>query len=423
MKRLTIILLCLGAVVARADEKLPTQSLKLSLKNAEQMFLEQNLELIARRYDIEIAQAQVLQSKLFDNPVISLEQNIYNRLNRKYFDVGKQGESGIEIEQVINLAGQRNKRVRLERINKEIAQYQFEEVLRTLRSEVNEKFVEIYFLSRSLSVYVKEIESLDKLLKSMKEQQEKGNISLMENSRLETLLLSLKKEKTDMENDLVKQRGELSLLLNLPVEQDIELLFDDTVLKQLNLSMLPFPEMNEMLSSRPDLKIARAGINASQANLKLQRSMAAPEFSVKGIYDRAGNFINNYFAVGISLSIPVFNRNQGNIKSAKFEIQKSNTEEKYAIQKARTELYSAFNQLQKSVELYHSTNEELEQNFEILIAGFNENYRKRNISMLEFIDYYSSYKETYLQLYETRKNVFLAMENLNMIIGQNIFNY
>lgn len=43
--------------------------------------------------------------------------------------------------------------------------------------------------------------------------------------------------------------------------------------------------------------------------------------------------------------------------------------------------------------------------------------------MLEFIDYYQSYKETYLQLYEVRKNVFLAMENLNTIVGQTIFNY
>ena len=32
--------------------------------------------------------------------------------------------------------------------------------------------------------------------------------------------------------------------------------------------------------------------------------------------------------------------------------------------------------------------------------------------MLEFVDYYESYKETSLQLYETRKDVFLAMGEL-----------
>ena len=43
--------------------------------------------------------------------------------------------------------------------------------------------------------------------------------------------------------------------------------------------------------------------------------------------------------------------------------------------------------------------------------------------VLEFIDYYDSYKETCIQLYEIKKNVFLAMENLNTVVGQNVLNY
>ena len=42
----------------------------LTLKEAEQRFLERNLSLIAERYNIDMAQAQVLQAKLFENPVI-----------------------------------------------------------------------------------------------------------------------------------------------------------------------------------------------------------------------------------------------------------------------------------------------------------------------------------------------------------------
>ena len=69
------------------------QAQTLTLKDAGQLFLKQNLSLIAARYDMDIAQAQVLQARLFENPVISLEQNVYNRLNGKYFDMGKDGES------------------------------------------------------------------------------------------------------------------------------------------------------------------------------------------------------------------------------------------------------------------------------------------------------------------------------------------
>ena len=395
----------------------------LTLKEAEQRFLERNLSLIAERYNIDMAQAQVLQAKLFENPVISLEQNVYNRLNGKYFDFGKEGEAVVEIEQVIHLAGQRNKQVRLEKINKEISEYQFEEVMRTLRQELNEKFVEVYFLSKSIAIYEKEVNSLQALLGGMKIQQEKGNISLMEISRLESMLFSLRKEKNERENDLLTTRGELNLLLNLPEDTQVQLSLDEEVLQQLDLSQLSFADLKAIINERPDQKIARSTVNASRANLKLQKSMAFPEFSVKGNYDRVGNFINDYFAIGVSLSVPIFNRNQGNIKAARFSIQQAGVQQEYAANRADMELFTAYTSLEKATQLYQSTNMDLERNFEKLITGVNENFTRKNISLLEFIDYYDSYKETCIQLYEIKKNVFLAMENLNTVVGQNVLNY
>lgn len=395
----------------------------LTLKEAEQRFLERNLSLIAEQYNIDMAQAQVLQAKLFENPVISLEQNVYNRLNGKYFDFGKEGEAVVEIEQVIHLAGQRNKQVRLEKINKEIAEYQFEEVMRTLRQELNEKFVEVYFLSKSIAIYEKEVNSLQVLLGGMKIQQEKGNISLMEISRLESMLFSLRKEKNERENDLLTTRGELNLLLNLPEDTQVQLSLDEEVLQQLDLSQLSFADLKAIINERPDQKIARSTVNASRANLKLQKSMAFPEFSVKGNYDRVGNFINDYFAIGVSLSVPIFNRNQGNIKAARFSIQQAGVQQEYAANRADMELFTAYTSLEKATQLYQSTNMNLERNFEKLITGVNENFTRKNISLLEFIDYYDSYKETCIQLYEIKKNVFLAMENLNTVVGQNVLNY
>lgn len=75
----------------------------------------------------------------------------------------------------------------------------------------------------------------------------------------------------------------------------------------------------------PTKRLPESTVNASRANLKLQKSMAFPEFSVKGNYDRVGNFINDYFAIGVSLSVPIFNRNQGNIKAARFSTNKRST--------------------------------------------------------------------------------------------------
>ncbi len=96
-------------------------------------------------------------------------------------------------------------------------------------------------------------------------------------------------------------RGELNVLLNLPGDTMVELSLDEEVLKQLDLSQLSFADLKAMVNEAGSQDCPEYGQSASRANLKLQKSMAFPEFSVNGSYDRAGNFINNYFAIGVKL--------------------------------------------------------------------------------------------------------------------------
>ena len=390
---------------------------RLSLDDALERFAACNLSLIAERYHVDMAEAQVTQAKLFENPVVSFEQNVYNRNNGKYFDLGKEGEAVVEIEQLIYIAGQRNKRVRLEKLNKEMAVYQFEEVIRTLRGELKEKFVDLYYTRKSLSVYDREIGYLSTVLDVYKEQNAKGNVSLLEKSRIQALLLSLKQERNGISNEAVALEGDLRLLLGLKREEVPEPLFDESALDRIELEKLPLAELSARMAGRPDLKQAEAGIRASEADVRLQRSLAFPEVSLKGAYDRAGNFCNNYFAIGLSVSVPLFNRNQGNIKSAHLSVLRNNTLAEQARRQADNELFACYTKLAKALELYRSSDYELERDFDRIIEGVNAGFRKRNISLLEFIDYYEAYKETCLQLYEMKRDVVMAAEGLNTIVG------
>lgn len=418
-----VILLSLLLQVFAFTSGAENQLVKLNLQEAGQRFSTCNLELIAERYNIDMAEAEVIQARLFENPVISLEQNVYNRLNGKYFDMGREGEAVVEVEQLIYIAGQRNKRVRVEKLNKEMAVYQFEEVLRTLRSELNTKFIELYYTEKSLSVYDKEIDYLQRLLEVMKEQNEKGNISLLEKSRIQALLLSLQQERNETSNRVISLQGDMKLLLGLNATEVFEPVFDEAVLKQMDIASIPFIELNNRLAERPDIKMARTNIQVSRANVSLQKSLAFPEVSLKGAYDRAGNFCDNYFAIGLSISVPIFNRNQGNIKSARLSVLQNTNREELARKQAENELFTSYARLEKAVKLYNTSNYELERDFEKIIDGVNSNYSKRNISLLEFIDYYQAYKETCLQLYQTQKDVFLAMEDINTVTGSDVFNY
>lgn len=420
IRKIAILFLIIGAVIqVRAEEHV----LRMSLIEAEQYFDKHNLLLLAEHYEISKADAAILQAKLFDNPVFSFEQNVYNRTNGRYFDFGPEGETAIEVEQLINLAGQRNKRVKLEKINKEMALYQFEEVARTLRSELKQQFVELYFAEKSRSIYDKQIASLTELLKVYQQQQQKGNLSLLDKSRIEALLFSLQKEQNELDNQIISLQEAVKLLIGLKGEVTFSPLLDEKMFQAIGLDKISFAQLLESVHRRPDIQLAQTGIKAAQADVRLQRSLAFPEFKVVGKYDKAGNIINDYWAIGFSISLPVFNRNQGNIKAAKLSVEQNRQKELYVRQKAESELYAGYMRVQKAWTLYQKTDTSLEADFSTILEGVNRNFQAHNINLLEFIDYYETYKTTCLQLNQIKQELLQAIENMNIITGQNIFKY
>lgn len=262
-------------------------------------------------------------------------------MNGRYFDFGKQGETIVEVEQLIYIAGSAKQTCPFGENNKEMALYQFEEVLRTLRSELKEKFIALYFTQKSQSIYDREIDSLAHLLVVLKEQNEKGNVSLLEKSRIEALLLSLRQERNDIANQVISLQGDMRLLLGISGNDTFEPIFDESVLNQIDMDSVPFSELTSLLYERPDLKLAQASVKASEADVRLQRSLAFPEVSVKGTYDKAGNFINDYWAIGLSVSLPIFNRNQGNIRAAKISVAQKAHKEDTPGRQAENELFTS----------------------------------------------------------------------------------
>lgn len=77
----------------------------------------------------------------------------------------------------------------------------------------------------------------------------------------------------------------MKLLLGLNATEVFEPVFDEAVLKQVDIASIPFIELNNRLAERPDIKMAHTNIQVSRANVSLQKSLAFPEVSLKGAYD------------------------------------------------------------------------------------------------------------------------------------------
>lgn len=400
-----------------------SQTVDLTIEEADSLFLVQNIDLLAERCNINMADAAITQAKLYHNPVISIEENVYNRLNHRYFDFGRNSEQVVNVDQLISIAGQHSNVVKEANRGHDVAMARFEELLRNLRAELHKTFVRLYFAQRNMKIYQNEIVSLRTTLDQLMVQEKKGNISKIETARIQALLLSVRREQNEFLDSVSSLQGRLRLLMSLPSSININAVFHS------DISAIPDVSecdklLTDSLMQRSDVMMARNQAEQAKASLDVSKSQAWPEVHITGQYDRNAGYFPNYFAVGVSLSVPLFNRNQGNIRSAKARI--AQCEENYAgaIAKAQNEVAVAKENFIRALSLEKSVSDNFDkENINTLFQSVNENYRKRNISLIEFVDFYKTYKEAMLEISTVREKVFLSAEDLNMAAGREVVKY
>lgn len=412
-----MLLMITGISYAHAQD-----TLHITLPQAQKQFFDKNLDLIAARYQVDIAKAEIIQASLFNNPELSVSGNIYNPERRKYFDVGNStGYYAFGIQQLISLAGKRNKQIKIAETNTSIAQSSFSDLVRTLLYTLRSDFYTLHFLQQSLDAYQLQISSLQKLANTYSQQQLIGTVTLKDAVRVKSLLFSLMAEQTNLLNQVHDIQTELQTLLHLPNKYIIADI-DKDVLHYLPLKNMTLASLTDSAyANRADLQMTKESILLNEQNYAFQRSLATPDLTVGANYERRGGFVDNatYFNAGIA--IPLFNRNQGNIKSSKIAIDQTKTAYESSRFRIEKEVQSAYIKVLTTDKMLQSIDATFYDDFKKLLQAVLENFEKKNISLIDFTDFYDSYKTNILQFNKLQNDKMQAVENINFTIGKFLF--
>jgi len=409
-------------VKSQTDNAIKQDSLHLTLESAERMFLNKNLLLLAQHSNIDAQKALIIQAKLFPNPNLNFSTTLYQPITKKLLPVGQDGEISGGISQVILLASKHNKEVKLAETNAMLSEFQYYDLLRTLKHTLNSDFFNIHYLLQSSKAYDTEISTLQKVTDAFSQQQGKGYISEKEALRIKAQLYSLQSEYNDLKGQIYTLQSELRLLLqinNVFVVPDI----DSITIANLNPSKYPLSVMiDSAYTLRPDLQIAKTNVDISTLNYKLQKSMSVPDLTLQVGYDQQGSYINNLTTLGLGVDIPILNRNQGNIKSAKALIDYNKETLESVKESVKEQVYLALQKAFDNRNLLKSRDPLFEKNFNRLQNEVLKNYQVRNITLLDFLDFYDSYKQNMLQINSISFNYINAFEDLSFYTGINFFN-
>ena len=147
-----------------------------------------------------------------------------------------------------------------------------------------------------------------------------------------------------------------------------------------------------------------------------------PDVTANVSYDQQGSYVKNLSMAGFSIDLPFFNRNQGNIKAAKHSIDAASASQRNVEASVEENVFRALQKAISQDKLLKGIDPLFSNDFERLMKEVVANYQKRNISILEFLDFYDSYKQNILQLNAIQFNRVSAFEDLNFYTANNFFN-
>jgi cobalt-zinc-cadmium efflux system outer membrane protein len=395
-------------------------TLRLTLSQADDLFLKNNLLLLAEKYRIESTKALEIQEGLWENPNLAVELNAYNSTKSRAFDVGNQGQKIVQLQQMLTTAGKRNKRVALAMENTRMTEYEFYDLLRTLKFQLREPFVESYFLQKSVALLDSQVATLRSTIVAFEREYNRNNVSLKEVIRLKALLFELTNNRSELVYEMADNQRELRELLQ--VEGIVVPLVDSSLIKKYRIVGLDLQQLQEKaLQSRADLRVAQSLTRQSELNHSLQKALAVPDVTVGAIYDQQGSYINNYLGVTFSMDIPFFNRNQGNIKSSKSHIDYQKAYERVKTNTVKNEVQAAVQKVAEAEKSYQSLELQFTEQFGILSKGVYANFQKRNIALQEFTDFIETYNESSKQFNRLQADRIRVYEELNYAVGEELF--
>ncbi|WP_439488023.1 TolC family protein [Algoriphagus sp.] len=412
-------------------------TLRLSRQQSEIKFLEENLLLLAEKLNIPQAEALTMQAKLWPNPTLELDEiNIGTSVNglngTGYFgeglppilgNFGRNQQISASIEQLVQTAGKRKKLVDMEKVNEAIAEQYFQDLLRALKLEFRNSLSDLQYLQFSRKLYRSQLESVRQLSGAYKNQVELGNVSKGEYIRLKAAELEIAKQINQLDDELHEEQKDLKLLMNLPPE--IYLVITDEGYERdiAQLEKMKLGELSHLAAEwRPDYKIEVLGLDYAQKNYLYERAQRIPDLAFKAGYDRGGNFLYNFFGVGLTMDLPVLNRNQGNIKHAEYTIKQAELLSRYKAQEVENEVILAWQNLQTSITLFREIDPDYEHTLDKLLESYISNFKNRDIGMLTFLDFLEAYLENKTIILENKLEIQKKAEELNFTLGTDLFN-
>lgn len=397
----------------------------LTLEQAIGQLVRNNYDLRSKYYEIPQARADVLTAGLRANPFVFFSASSYPY---KAYTPTRPGENGYSMTVIHPFDLNHKRRAREIAASRalRVLEAQYQDAVRLTIEELHVAFLNVLVARETLRYAEASLEGVNKLYQAAETQLRAGNITRgdVENIAIQRDSAEIGAEQA--RSELMQAKHSLAALLNIPPEQVERLQLRGTIRD----TAPPPPAREELvrlaLGSRPDLASFRLGVERARADVQLMRKERISDvFLLYSPYEFRNNVPTGgqnatSWSIGAMGTIPLYNRNQGEIRRATLNVAQTRTamaaiERQIVLEVDRAELeYRASRYAVERIE-----RDILPRSLRVREAAFRR-FTTGEQSIVDYLNAQKQHNEVIRQFRDAALRHRRSMLQLNTVVGQRV---
>lgn len=394
----------------------------ITLDTAIERLVNWNYSLRTKYQEIPKADADILTAGLRGNPMIFASAD-----NVPYgsYSPERPGENGygVTVIQPIDINHKRDMRIAVARRAKRVLEAQYQNAVRLEIDNLYTAFTNVLAARETVRYLEASLTGLDEVLGVAKQQLKAKQISVPTLARLNVQRKSVALALMEAKATHVKAKHALALLLNLSIIDEDRF----AIRAKLLAPKQELPTLDDLtgiaLGNRPDVVSYRLGVQRARTDVGLAQREAFPDVFV--LYTPWG-FRNNAptggqnatsWGIGALVAVPIFNRNQGNVRRAQINVAQTRTELTGLEREVETEVHAAYRDALTARSIVQEIESELLPTVRTIQDQTLQLFKVGQVSAVEYLNAVREYSEVVRQYRDALVKQRRADLRLNTVVA------
>jgi len=417
---MSVLLLTLSIAVSQVAEAPCAQAPSaLTLEEAQQLALEHNQLMRAQRLNTDQAKANEITAALKPNPVFTSTNEdfpIFSPGDLTVENIETNQEFLASVTYLFERGGKRQKRIAVAEDTTDVTTKTVIEAERQLRFQVAQAFISTLLAKSNLQFSKEALENFSKVVDINKSRLSAGDISEADYLKVALQKLQFEQDVAAANIFLIRSKQTLRQIVGfdtIPEDFDIH-----GELKHNKYSVTQDDLERQALLARPDFQAAQSAVKLANSTVELAYGNRTRDISGEWEYKRNGAV--NGVGFGLSIEIPIHNRNQGEIARSKVAVRQ-------ALETAEATRFGVLTDVRSALAGFNTS----DQVVSVFESGYldqstrsreisNYAYLQGGVTLLDLLDAERSYRTTQLSYRQALAAFMISVEQINFAVGRQV---